>query len=241
MRKAHWYGLICVLLGAGAVWADGDENEGRGNGPADRVFEAELLRVAELGSPQPLGAMFTLNGTDPLRGGSVAVNRQREVEVQVQGAVASATYVSYFCPFGFPAGSCLGLGSFTTNAGGNGSGRFPVPASPQTWAGVFVLTRNTANQFVSGFRTPPAAPQQAGVEVELRGRIGIVSPLLSSFQLERFPVNIFVGASTRFQRITGLGELRIGDEVVVTGFTQGDGSILATRVRSAENGQDGDH
>ena len=95
MRKAHWYGLICVLLGAGAVWADGDENEGRGNGPADRVFEAELLRVAELGSPQPLGAMFTLNGTDPLRGGSVAVNRQREVEVQVQGAVASATYAAF--------------------------------------------------------------------------------------------------------------------------------------------------
>jgi len=228
-------------LGAGAVWADRDEDEGRGNGPADRVFEAELLRVAELGSPLPLGAMFTLNGTDPLRGGSVAVSRQREVEVQVQGAVASATYAVFLCPFGFPASSCSSLGSFTTNAGGNWSGRFPIPASPQTWAGVLVLTRDTANQFVSGFRTPPLAPQQAGVEVELRGEVGTVNILNSSFQLQRFPVNIFVGAATRFQRITGLGELRIGDEVIVTGFTQGDGSILATRVRSAENGPDGDH
>ena len=241
MRTAHWCGLICVLLGAGAVWADRDENEGRGNGPADRVFEAELLQVAELGSPLPLGAMFSLNGTDPLGGGSVAVHRQREVEVQVQGAVASATYSAFFCPFGFSASSCVSIGLFTTNAGGNWSGRFPVPASQQTWAGVFVLTRNTANQFVSGFRTPPAAQQQAGAEAELRGRIGIVSPLLSSFQLERFPVNILVGASTRFQGSTGLGDLRTGDEVVVTGITQGDGSILATRVRSAENGPDGDH
>jgi len=241
LRKACWCCAVGVLLGAGAIRADRDENQSRGNGPADRVFEAELLPVAELGSAQPLGSMFTVNGNDPLGGGSVAVNRQREVEVQVQGAMASATYAAFFCPFGFPASSCVGLGAFNTAAGGNWSGRFPVPAAQQTWAGVFVLTRNTANQFVSGFRTPPAAQQQAGVEVELRGRIGTVSTLHSSFQLERFPVNILVGASTRFQGSTGLGELRIGDEVVVMGFTQTDGSILATRVRSAENGPDGDH
>lgn len=245
MRNACWCCAVGVLLGAGLIWADrggnGKDAEDRGNAPADRVFEVELLRMAELGSVPPLGTMFNQNGNDPLMDGSVAVNRQREVEVQVQGASASGTYLTLFCPFGFPPNYCSTIGSFTTNAGGNWSGRFPVPASQQTWTGVFLLTRNTLNEFVSGFRTPPAAQQQTDVEVELRGRIGTVNTLSRSFQLQRFPLNILVGTSTRFQGITGLGALRTGDEVVVTGFVQTDGSIFATRVRSADNGQDGDH
>jgi hypothetical protein len=222
------------------VGAQADDDEHRGNGPADRVFEAELVRVADMGSAQPLGPLFIDNGTDPLESGSVSVTRQREVEFQVRGAVASATYAASFCPFGFATFSCVNLGTFKTNAGGNWTGRLAIPVSPQSWVGVFLLKRNTSNQFVSGFVTPPLRQAHPGTELDLWGKVGAVNLLNHFFQLERFPVNIFVGAWTRFHKISGLNDLRLGDQVVVTGVMQADGSIFATRVRNADDGQDGD-
>jgi hypothetical protein len=241
MKRTFFYCVIAAFFSAcGSSVVRADEDQGLG----EKLFEADLIRVADLSSTEQLGPLFGPNGTDPLEAGLVTVRRKRQIEIQIQGAVPSVTYQAFFCRFGFPPSGCVALGLVETDREGSGKARLPFPAPQQAWAGVFVLTRNapaTTNEFVSGFRFPPAEEQSGGVEVELRGTVASLNVANGSFRLGKLPLDIFVGPATRFERIAGFAALQVGDQVQVTGFIRADGTIFATRVRGEEKGDEGGH
>ena len=223
-----------VLFGSKLVRAEDGEDEGRG----EKLIHSALVRVAELGTALPLSA-FLPPGSDPLREGEAEVRRKRELAVKVEGAVPSAAYGVLFCPFGQPQSSCLALGSLFTDSDGKGEARLSFLAAGNTWAGVILLTRDAKNQFISGFSFPPAeevAPAGAGeVEVELSGRIASLNPANTSFRLVGFPVDLFVGTSTRFKKVSGFTALVVGLTVEVKGFSRPDGTIFATEVKAEKD------
>jgi hypothetical protein len=242
MKRTFFYCVIAALfstVGPSVVRADEDQGLG------EKLFEADLIRIADLGSTEQLGPLFGPNGTDPLEAGLVTVRRKRQIEIQIQGAVPSVTYQAFFCRFGYPPAGCVGLGLVQTDREGSGEARLPFPAPQQAWAGVFVLTRNasvtTYYEFVSGFRFPAVEAQPGGVELDLRGTVASLNVANGSFRLGKLPLDIFVGPATRFDRIAGLAALHVGDQVQVTGFIRADGTIFATRVRSEEKGDEGGH
>jgi hypothetical protein len=242
MKTTFFYCVIAALfstVGPSVVRADEDQGLG------EKLFEADLIRVADLGSTEQLGPLFGPNGTDPLEAGVITARRKRQIEIQIQGAVPSVTYQAFFCRFGFLPSGCVALGMVETDREGRGKARLPFLAPQQAWAGVFVLTRNASNttyyEFVSGFRFPPVEAQPGGVEVDLRGTVASLNVANGSFRLDKLPLDIFVGPATRFERIAGFAALHAGDKVEVTGFTRPDGSIFATRVRSEEKGDEGEH
>ena len=226
--------VALVLFGSRLARAEGGEDEGRG----EKLLHSDLVRVTELSTALPLSA-FLPAGSDTLREGEAEVRRKRELGVKVEGAVASAAYGVLFCPFGQPQSSCLALGSLFTDSEGKGEARLAFLAAGNTWAGGVLLTRDAKNQFISGLSFPPAeevAPAGAGeVEVELKGRIASLNPANTSFRLVGFPVDIFVGASTRFKKVGGFAALFVGLRVEVKGFSRPDGTVFATEVKAEQD------
>lgn len=226
--------LCSVLILALTTLAPGVARADEDNGRGEMLFVANLVRVADMNADQ-IGAFFNPAAGDPLAEGLVEVRRKREVEAVVRGAAQSATYRVFFCRLGFGPDRCDELGTFETDSQGNGRGRLPFNLAAANWSGVFLLARDVTgvgsriNQFVSGFQFRPADQAQTGVEIDLRGSVETVAA--GSFRLRGFPVDIFVDASTRFDNVSGLGDLKPGDEVEIEGITRADGTILATRVK----------
>ncbi len=218
--------LLPVCLGVLLVPAVGDEP-----GRAAKIFEAALLRVAGMNAER-LGVFFTPTATDPLDWGIVEVRRKREVEVQLKGAPPSATYAGYFCRLGAMPSDCQLIGLLETDHRGDGEARRAFLLSGVAWSGVFVLTRNQANQLVSGFRFSSEAEETATVTLEIHGRIALLTA--NGFRLLGFPLEILVTPQTRFEKVSGLAGLKLGEEVDVWAYTRSEGVVVATRVRVDE-------
>jgi hypothetical protein len=193
------------------------------------LFTAELVRVADL-----VGGPAGPAGTDPLGRGNVDARRKREVEATVFGAAHTATYSVVFCRATVVSQPlCVTLGDLMTDANGNGTVRLPFAAAGESWTGAFVLTRDSANQFVTGFRFPPLEESQPGaVEVEFKGPIGSLNPANQSLRLAGLAMDIFVTASTKFEGIEGFAGFETGEAVKIYGTVRADGSIQALRIET---------
>lgn len=221
-----WHALVYLALAfmIPILRADPDQS-GRG----DPIFQATLLRLAEL-NPAQLGPFGTPNAKDRLADGKVIVRRKREVEIVLNAAEASQTYQAFFCPLGAAPSGCQKIGEVTTDRDGDATARLPFGLTGAAWSGVFVLTRDNANQFVSGFRFPTeSVPAASSVELELSGWVESVGA--DRFRLKSFPLDILVTPQTRFEKVSGLSGLKPGDEVQVWAYTRSDGAVIATRVR----------
>ncbi len=221
-----WLGVLCNPCVA--------DEPGRG----EKIFEAALVRVAEMNAAR-LGVFFTSGAKDPLESGSVEVRRKREVEVKLEGAAPSATYAVYFCSLGAAPTGCQFIGDLGTDRNGDGTARLPFGLGGAAWSGVFVLTREQANQFVSGFGFPGEAEETASATLQIHGRIALVTA--TGFRLERFPLDIQVTQETRFEKISGPADLKPGDEVDVWAYVRTDGAVVATRVRLDDQPGPPDH
>ncbi|MGC8794468.1 MAG: hypothetical protein ACP5U2_13870, partial [Bryobacteraceae bacterium] len=122
-------------------------------GRGEKLFEAALLRVADAGAGQA-GALFSQNGRDPLKAGSVEVRRKHEVEIRLDGAEPSVKYSVQFCALGTP---CATIGELETDRNGDARERLPFTLRGTRFSGVFVLTRGGVAQFVSGWAFPTEA------------------------------------------------------------------------------------
>lgn len=220
-----------VLCFSGLNIAAADEDSGL----SEKLFTAELVRVEDLAGG-PVGPA----GTDPLTRGSIDVRTKRQVEAGVFGAAQTATYSVVFCRATTVSQPlCVTLGDLITDGKGHGTARFPFPGAEESWTGAFVLTRNGANQFVSGFRFPPLEESQPGVvEVKFKGPIGSLNPANQSLRLAGLAVDVFVTASTKLDGIDGFAGLQTGDTVEIRGVVRPDGAIQAVRIE-AENAEGG--
>jgi len=214
--------LACVPFRV-AVHADDDE-PGRG----EKLFEAALLRVAEIGASR-IGAFYSPGARDRLNQGSVEVRRKHEVEIRLDGAEPSARYAVQFCWLG---ASCQLVGELETDRSGDARERLPFLLPGTDFSGVFVLYRNDVPQFVSGWRFPTEVAPAVTTEVNLRGEIAFIGG--NFLRLRGIPLDILVTAETRFDRVSGLSALKVGDEVIIEGYARGDGMIVATRIRLDE-------
>jgi len=217
---------IAVALFCGSIFF-ADDSVQRGHG--DDLLSADLVRIADLA----VGAQITGPvGTDPLSRGHVDVTRSGLVDVEIKGAVANAAYDVHFCPAGSAVSGCMSLGTVMTDSEGEGQAQLQFSSSPKAWAGSFILTRNNASQFISGFKLPPADEVPAGeTEIELKGKVSAVNPSMNSFRLENLQMDILVGTSTVLEGFSGLDKLTLGQFVEVKGFSKSDGSVFATRVQ----------
>jgi len=202
-----------------AVLADDDE-PGRG----EKLFEAALLRVAD-SSPSRIGAFYSPNARDRLSWGSVEVRRKHEVEIRLEGAEPSAKYGVQFCWLG---SACQTIGDVETDRNGDARERLPFSLPGTDFSGVFVLVRGVP-QFVSGWRFPTEAAPAVTTEVSLRGEISFIGA--NFLRLRGLTLDIVVTQETRFERVSGLSALKVGDEVIVEGYVRGDGAIVATVIR----------
>lgn len=238
--------LAFLIFGSTPARADDDEDNRRG-GEGKKLFETQLVRIADLNVPagnpagQQLGPLFGPNGTDPLDEGMVDVRAEGRVDISVRGAMASQTYSSFFCRFAFGPTGCLAVGAagaLATDSRGDGRAEldFPQPATPSSWAGVFILTRvvsgQPTNEYVSGFGLRPAMmanPNQADIEVQ--GQVASINNGARSFRIGSFPQDVGTDNATRFRDgLRQFSDLQMGMQVEVKGKVLGNGSILAVEV-----------
>jgi hypothetical protein len=238
---------MLIFTGMGIMSADDKDEKDNDSSNGQQLFDAQLLRVADLNVPagnppaQPLGPSFAPNGTDPLDKGRVMVLRNRKVQFELRGATRNVSYNAFFCRFGFsPAAGCVAMaGTLNTNTQGNAEGllSFPeVPAgSSNTWAGAFIITRTIAgaatNEYVTGFALPSKSP--GGIERNLSGRIAALNKSKSSFTLAGLPLDILTGPQTQYENVRSFSDLAVGMDVEVRGLTNPDGSIYAMNVKAA--------
>ena len=237
------YVLAGSLLLAPVAWADDEHGKGKGkgkghdNGVEERdegresnLFEAQIVKVADLGTGG-LGAGFPGVGSDALSEGEVSVKANRKVEVELEGAAANGTYNVFFCRF-VTANNCVSLAPATlqTNGSGNFEGNFDFPAGTgNVLAGVFLFVRGGNAQFISGIQMPAAAVD-LGVDIELKGTITSINAANQTFRLETFPVDITVNASTRFSGLDRFSDLKVGQNVEVEGIAAA-GGVTASRIK----------
>ncbi len=208
-------------------------------------FSSQLERVMDVNSPfgnALIGYFSGAVGTDSLADGQVTLGRNRQVRFQLDAAATSVSYTAMFCRFGFAANpGCVTIGQVPTNSQGDADVTLDFPPSgivSDTWAGSFVLMRNVGSmvaQFVSGFDFPPTPPPTSkGVEVQLTGQIMSFNSSNQSFRLVGLPIDIFTdGDTTRFTGggVHNVSDLKVGNNVQITGFSQVDFTIFATQVR----------
>jgi len=126
-----------------------------GEDQLQQEFEVDLQPAGMVSGG--LGSAFGPTGSDPLTRGRVEVEPQRDVEVTLVGAVASAMYTARFCRFAVNTSmtSSIIVGSVPTDAQGNANVKLNFPLMGK-FDGVFVLTRNDMgtekSEFVTGFR-----------------------------------------------------------------------------------------
>ncbi len=182
-------GISCGMGGSadpfargGGSGSSGGGSGGSGGSGGEDQFEVTLVRVADL---EAVGqAAFTNIGTDPLAEGEVEVEElsENEVEAEVKGAAANVIYDVNFCSSAGGPSGCFVVARLATDAIGNGEVEFPFPQRGG-FAGVFTLTRDGLNQFVTGFPIPvPASAVQVQAEEEGEGE--------DPFEVDLQPVSV---------------------------------------------------
>ncbi len=234
-------GLSLVCFGVARADDDDDghghdgDNRGRNqNQPAvnpnqDGTLSAQLVSLTDTAFAGPVSGPV---GADRLTRGRVEVSQNRQARIELVGASPNTTYDVKFCRFGdLPPCMSLNPANLTTDSQGNAQGQFVFPNSPDNWAGTFLLARGGLNEFVSGFRFTAPVVAQAGVQVEIKGRVASLNATNSTFRLEGFAFDIMVVAGvTKLDKVNSVSDLHINDRVEVTGFTMNN-VILATRVK----------
>lgn len=167
MRFQRISGLIfCYLFSLVCLSCSGMSDPKSGDPSGGDVFETGIVRVADLDATGR--AAFANIGADTLSTGKVEVEneeQQGEVKVEVTGAVPMAAYDVQFCSFATRTAGCFIVGSLMTDNGGNMEVKLQFPQHG-IFAGVFALTRNNLNQFVSGFAAPMSSSAQEGDDQE---------------------------------------------------------------------------
>ena len=233
--------LCGAVLFCGIIPLMADDDEGKGEGI--KTFTTQLLRIAELNVPagnpagQQLGPLFGPNGADPLDEGSVEVRNKGQVEVRLRGAQPNQTYSAFFCRFGFGPTGCVPIGpagAVATDSAGNGRANLEFPQPPNAnnaWAGAFILTRASANQFVSGFLVRAAGNTEA-TDLEITGLITSLNTGALSFRVGTLPQDIFTDSATVFKgQVKKFLDLVIGARVEVEARTLPDGRLMSREVK----------
>jgi hypothetical protein len=240
--------LAFLVFGGASVWADDEDDNNRRGGEGEKLFSAQLLRIADLSVPagnaagQQLGPLFGPNGDDPLGEGSVDVRAEGRTDISVRGGSPSKSYTVFFCRFAFGPAGCVmvgAAGALTTDSGGNGTARldFPQPLTgPDSWAGVFILTRPVSNQptneYVSGFHlrlAPMVNENQA--EIEIQGQVTSVNMGNGSFRIGSFPQDIMTDNATQFRDgLQKFSDVKMGIQVEVKAKVS-NGNLLALEVQ----------
>jgi uncharacterized protein DUF5666 len=242
MHRILHYILGVSLLLAPLSWADDDHGKGkakgkdkdnnveeREDGRKATVFEAQLVRVADLALN--FGPSYAPPGADTLRAGTVSVRTNRTIEIELEGAVPNTTYNVLFCRF-YSSNVCVFLApnSVQTNAQGNADAEFRFPDGlGNVLTGVFMINRNSNTMFVTGFQLPNA-PVDLGVDIDLKGTISSINNTNQTFRLETFPVDITVNSTTKFSGLDRFADLRVGQTVEVEGIAAA-GGVTASRIK----------
>lgn len=234
MKKFCLVALLITCFTPPSVKGFDDDEESKKN---DKLYDAELIRVSELGVGDLL-TPFVANGTDTLSSGSVEVRRQGDVRINIRRARANAVYSLWFCPHGQPFPACQPLGALTTNSDGNVHEEFAWTISRRMAAGIFVVlhegTTRTA-QFASGFALN-APTVNLATEIELSGRVNQLNQANRSFRLQQLAVDIHTDNDTKFTGgLRDFRGLQMGMTVEVDGVTRPDGSIRALKVQQRRN------
>lgn len=124
------------------------EDEGEDDEEENPRFEGDLVRCAEVNQPVALQN----SGADPLGKGEAKIDLLNgSVKVEVEGAAPNARYDVVFRLF--DASSEMALAALTTDNGGKGEIELPsFFSSTAVGAGNIVLTRESKDQFVTGFK-----------------------------------------------------------------------------------------
>lgn len=224
----------CLLMGvltplltmpARALAWDGEEDDDRGR----KLAEMQLIRTADLVA-DPLSLIPFPWGNDTLDAGRVEVRARRLLVVEMHGVPAAAAFRVQYCGLVNSPARCSDLGEIRSDDEGHASGVVPFPAAGNPWAGFFTVVRDGKTMFVSGFAFPPMPPM-GGAAVSVEGRVASVDVPGMKFTVTGFTPVVRVDAETRFTGNLQLSDLQAGAEVEVEGATQGDGSVLASRVK----------
>src|SRR5713226_6770517 len=184
--------ILTCLLSIACASCGGSMSDPKGSGDPqdDEGFETDLVRVTGLDASGR--AAFPNIGMDMLAAGEIKVEeeeeQQDEVKVEVTGAMPNMTYGVEFCSLATGVAGCFSVGSLVTDNNGNSEAQLQFPQHG-VFAGVFVLTRNSQNQFVSGFTAPASGLGEAeqgqeggeAFEVNLQRVIMVNGRLGSSF------------------------------------------------------------
>lgn len=113
-------------------------------------FEAALVRCQDVNLASTLSGC----GTDPLNAGEAEINKKGgDVEVQVEGAAPSATYLVVYRSITGSKTTERSVGMLTTDASGHGKlEAAAVFASGDVGAGNLVIERDGSDQFMTGVR-----------------------------------------------------------------------------------------
>ena len=231
---------VTVLAASTLLWADDDRRQGEGK----KLYEAQLVRIADLvvpqGNPagQQLGPAFAPNGVDPLDEGSVEVRDEGRVEIRLRGAAPMQGYSAYVCLVGFGPAGCTRLGdagALATDEDGNARKGFDLP-KPGSQAAFFVVTRAVNNQptneYVSGWRSRSPNGEEM-TEMEVAGSISSIDAANRSFRLAGLNQDIFVNGATEFKgSVRGFSDLKTGMRVEVEATLGADGKLTAREIKA---------
>ena len=232
MRQRWSYLVVIVILSLLVAAPTLRASQGDGRATLDLVRVSDVIEGTQAYGP------FVNGGTDPLTNGRTDVDHKRQVHLNVKGAVASDAYDIYFCRLGSdPSAGCVKLGSLSTDNKGNGTASVALDSSLMALAGSFVLTRDNANQFVSGIAFPSAKEVPPdGADIGLTGKVNSVNGTAKSFQLEGLSMDILTGDTTLYSGLAGFDALAVGQVVKVKGALRpADKNIFALRVQSEDD------
>jgi len=246
--------LMALTLSAGTtVFAHDNEGRGHGNnGNGDSQNQAPFwsgspFSASDTGIGIKLGGSMLVPaqnlpadvlaflplpaGTDPLNAGGVTVRMAGTVGVILNGAAATQSYDVWFCRYSMATDRCTQLGTTQTDTYGQAHTSLTFLSPGTSSAGIFVITRAGATQYVSGFSIP--APANQGVALSLEGTVDTVtlSGGVGSFTLQGVSMVIVTDASTVFKGVADLSALTANSTVQVRGLLRADGTVLATMVK----------
>jgi hypothetical protein len=226
--------VMFLNVPARAIWMDEEPESDLGR----VLMAAQLLRAADV--PGLTGGLLlpAQPGTDPLDDGLIQARAKRQVVVALDGAQPARDYDVVFCSYNTLGTRCVSLGFVSTDEEGRVRAAVPFTPPDRAWAGVFVLLRAGAVQYVSGFSFPAVPPPPAvAAAVNIKGQVESVNPQARSFRLKSFAPSIAIDSETKFKGGVHFDDLEVGMTAEVDGTTRQDGSVLASEVKVERHGK----